>query len=499
MNILCFWHPDNPTDVYNELIRYFGSERFCYFYKEEKNQNLSLEAESESFYIYEPIEDFLTKCDNARAVEPELIKALRKYEGEANSLIYRWRTTLLRTKEYAEIKDLFYRLVKYWNDYLDKNDIGLFILECMPHIINEYIPYILCKEKGIKLIIADQLSMVKGMEAKTYFRTEIETIYPEFIAKYEKNIEYYSQNSKEEISLPYDMEGYFEAYGDVQKRNEKTEKTVLITQSKNSIFSLIVKRSSIYLRQKNFGKLTRKARDFFTRGIAAKKLRNYVETLECKPEENEKFVLFLLHYQPEASTCPQAGIFDNQEIAIDMLLDSLPEDVKLYVKEHPVYWTKRSDRGQFDDMRDYRSRAFYHRLASNKKVRLIEHSYKTKPLAGKALAVSSINGTVIFENIFRKIPLIMFGNSFFSDMKGLRKISTLEQCRKAMDDIVQGKYEFATERDIAVFLKTIAEITVTGAPQYDDYKALGEVIMTEEENMQSILRGIINFYEYAYK
>ena len=54
---------------------------------------------------------------------------------------------------------------------------------------------------------------------------------------------------------------------------------------------------------------------------------------------NVPFVFLALHYQPERTTCPDGGRFNNQFLAASLIAHALPDGWQLYVKEHPGQYT----------------------------------------------------------------------------------------------------------------------------------------------------------------
>ena len=57
--------------------------------------------------------------------------------------------------------------------------------------------------------------------------------------------------------------------------------------------------------------------------------------ISVKPKLDENFLLFALHFQPERSTMPEGGIFNDQILALKLLSQNIPDNFIIYVKEHP--------------------------------------------------------------------------------------------------------------------------------------------------------------------
>ena len=54
------------------------------------------------------------------------------------------------------------------------------------------------------------------------------------------------------------------------------------------------------------------------------------------PDLERRFIYLALHYQPELTTCPLAGAFVEQTLMAQLLAATMPSDVYLYIKEHPM-------------------------------------------------------------------------------------------------------------------------------------------------------------------
>jgi len=138
-------------------------------------------------------------------------------------------------------------------------------------------------------------------------------------------------------------------------------------------------------------RLTRLAR------VAAADARRVFE----QPVANERYVLYPVHYQPEASTLVQAPMYLDQIALLRAIAASLPIGVRLYVKEHV------SNRGR-------RPLSFYDAIRAIPAVRLLSPDEDTWRLIRGAAAVAVITGTVGWEGLLFGKPVITFGNIFFN-------------------------------------------------------------------------------------
>jgi hypothetical protein len=138
-------------------------------------------------------------------------------------------------------------------------------------------------------------------------------------------------------------------------------------------------------------RLTRIAR------VASADLRGVFE----KPVDGEKYVLYPIHYQPEASTLVQAPMYLDQVALLRDIAASLPADHRLYVKEHV------SNRGR-------RPLEFYEQIRAIPSVRLLGPDADTWTLIRNASVIAVITGTVGWEGLIFGKPVVTFGDVFFN-------------------------------------------------------------------------------------
>ena len=105
----------------------------------------------------------------------------------------------------------------------------------------------------------------------------------------------------------------------------------------------------------------------------------------------EQFVYFGLHLTRK-TTLPDGGIFHDQFLAIVKLRELIPNNIKIYVKEHPSMFYK-STWG-------YRGRSpiFYNLLNNISNVQILNNEYKSVELIRASIFTATISGTVGFES-----------------------------------------------------------------------------------------------------
>ena len=138
----------------------------------------------------------------------------------------------------------------------------------------------------------------------------------------------------------------------------------------------------------------------------------------------ERFVLFPLQLQPEASTLVLAPFFTDQVYAAECIAKSLPIDHVLYVKEHPA-------------MVGRRLLADYLRLRSLPNVRLISPDVHSHDLIQRASAVAVITSTVGWEAAIYRKPVIVLGNVWYDAFDVVRKIHSISDLPHALHQAVR--------------------------------------------------------------
>ena len=125
-----------------------------------------------------------------------------------------------------------------------------------------------------------------------------------------------------------------------------------------------------------------------------------------QPNFNDKYVLFPLHLQPEATTLVCAAKYERQLFFIDQLAKSLPVDTKLYVKEHYA-------------ILGHRELGFYKALLQYPNVVLISPFAPINELILNAEAVVTLTGTMGFEAMIMRKPVIMCGKTHYQNAPGV--------------------------------------------------------------------------------
>jgi len=143
---------------------------------------------------------------------------------------------------------------------------------------------------------------------------------------------------------------------------------------------------------------------YFLRYICSRFKVGLVKRLYQAPVEGEQFLLYPMHFHPESSTSILAGTYLDEYEVIRNIAFSLPEGVRLYVKDHISAW-------------GYPALDFYRRIKRLPNVRLLGPNEPTKQLIKASAGVITLTSTVGYEALLLKTRVFLFGQVFYSHIK----------------------------------------------------------------------------------
>jgi hypothetical protein len=161
-----------------------------------------------------------------------------------------------------------------------------------------------------------------------------------------------------------------------------------------------------------------------------------------QPVAGENYVLFPLHYQPEASTSVRAPFFVDQCALAENIAKALPAGYRLYVKEHAARMGARS-------IRDVQ------RLSAIPSVRLISPHADTRALIRNSACVATITSTMGWEALLLGVPTVLFGEAFYGSCEDvLRAGAPREYPQLFRQALSQLPREDVLEQFVAAVLNT---------------------------------------------
>ena len=149
--------------------------------------------------------------------------------------------------------------------------------------------------------------------------------------------------------------------------------------------------------------------NLFYRNVQRRLKISKVKKLYQEPVHGETFLLYPMHFHPESSTSILSGAYLDEYEVIRNIAFSLPEGVRLYVKDHISAW-------------GYPTLDFYRRICRLPNVRLLRPDAPTKKIIKDAAGVITLTSTVGYEALLLKKRVFLYGCVFYDFHKGVTKI-----------------------------------------------------------------------------
>ncbi|MDD3731032.1 MAG: hypothetical protein PHU88_01510 [candidate division Zixibacteria bacterium] len=153
--------------------------------------------------------------------------------------------------------------------------------------------------------------------------------------------------------------------------------------------------------------------------VRAQWLMRFGRSIFDKIAPDDRYYIFPLHLQPEASTLVLSEWYVDQLNTIQNIARALPADRLLYVKEH------KSALGRH-------SMKFYRAVKALYNVRLIAYDADPAALIRHSSGVIVLSSTMGWEALLLKKPVYVLGTVYYQDVKGAEKIYHFEELSKRL-------------------------------------------------------------------
>jgi hypothetical protein len=172
--------------------------------------------------------------------------------------------------------------------------------------------------------------------------------------------------------------------------------------------------------------------------------------------------------------------------ALALLGRHIPPHYKLVVKEHPMQtWVGRGY-GFYKDIIDQCNSVIF-----------VKQSTSSHELIKNSVAVATITGTAGWEALFRKKPVLLFGNIFYELAPGVFKISSSSDCQNAINDIINNRFCY-DERLLKLFLLALESVSITTIVDSLYRKESCIATKTLEDNLVQHLSSVIDQLKYLH-
>ncbi len=291
-----------------------------------------------------------------------------------------------------------------------------FLIITQPSLRHSYFLYEICKKNGIKpLVINPSL-----LGYQTYVSSHINRLD--------------SHNTKNLVMND-------KSFGDLrlvlQEHNVNTQIIDYIEKFGNSKVNLMKAAFEFLFRNNNsnikthytyFGRTKLKVLRWSINNRKQKSIRKkFIDENLDRELSDENFIYFPLQVEPDRNLLLGAPDYTDQLKSIKEITRCLPNNYKLYVKEHP---------GQ---NRTWRKIEFYKEILNLENVKLIHPSFPSKKIYEKCDLVITAAGTSGFEALFYGIPVITFADTLYSDLTSVRKINSFSELEVTIKKLLEQK------------------------------------------------------------
>jgi hypothetical protein len=364
-------------------------------------------------------------------IDENLLNKLAKYETYILEMYSRMFLSRNIHRDYSFKKKFYYYQLSYWYDFLKVNKITHFIATNVPHEGFDYIIYLLSDILNIKVCFFYQIPFGK----LSICGNKIEGLFDPVNKEYDNllpllNIDVVLSSEVQDIfnSLIEDNSPFYMKDG----------------FSNGLIVCFINKLKKI----KRY--LLEATRPYRSRVHRNEVVLPYMENISCV-DLNHEYIYFGLHYQPEMTTNPMAGRYQDQFLSIKLISDNLPKGVLIYVKEHPQIYKNQDFQCRF--------REFYSMIGGLGNVKIVNSDTSTFELIKQSKAVATITGTVGWEALFRNKPVIIFGEVYYKYCDGVFSVYSKGDIVSAIKLIFEENYKPDLNK-LKLYLQSIYNVSI---------------------------------------
>lgn len=449
MNLFINWGYDSNGPGLEKIVKELGVKN-CYY----NCNKITKKVEGVEYHhidIDKGYDEYKNIQQQLLPLDAELLDKMSCYESTAKDIIWRWRRSLSTDESYKNINDIYKKLLRYWNNFLLENKIDMIILFNIPHVPSLFLIYSLAKIHSIPIVLMQYLAAFdNGYRNKFITNDYNASRNKSFVDRYTRIC---SENTeKNNIELNEGLETFFTEYCKTNNDIKRVISTAREPLAK--IMRLAYERFNIYVRRRDYRILIKKIVYYLRYIPTSKRLLNKIGNLESSPKFENDFFFFPLHYQPEATTLPLAERYADLLMIIDMVSKALPDNIDLYVKEHPSFWKVTE---KYEGVNEARNIEFYEYISKLQNVILVKHDYSSLELIDKSLCVVTATGTAALESVFKAKPVMVFSDFIYSLIPTVFRIYNYDDCKCAIDRIVNEKvkkHELDTKA-LKIFFKAL--------------------------------------------
>ncbi|QWD16526.1 hypothetical protein G6700_01750 [Polynucleobacter paneuropaeus] len=339
----------------------------------------------------------------------------------------------------SENKNYISMLANFYFGYIKKNNIKNVIFSNIPHEANIYTLYLVSKFLKLNIVfcyqshIPDRFFLINDISQFGNF----------------KNIKL-SNRLSAQYSLPKEWS---------YMRNLKKDFSYNLSNLLKEVITKPIRAPLAMVR-------------YFHASCYRKNIKKYTK----KVDFGSDYVYFPLQLQPELTSSILGGDYSDQLLALESLSNSIPDGMRIYVKENPKQ--TELERGEY----------FFKRLSQLKNVELVGRSEDSRRLIKNSRLVALLNGTAGWEALFFKKSVLVFGRCWYQHFPGV-KIYT-----PGMRFVEMTSQNFYTESELSKMHNDIMERAGKGV--VDDHWMTAFDKFDKNKNAKCVVDSVLDFMEF---
>lgn len=427
----------------------------------------------------------------------EIIEKMYPYGWHALSMISR---TSYGESAFVQQRNKYYSYVSFWNGMLDEYKPDAIIFSSVPHLASGFALYGLARLKNVQTIILERIISVGSRalilddysdfsalresykrvggtagapeelseDLKAYYRSQRKLLVSESAAEERSHLRTHGNK------MPFRMPTLGAIFRNILR--------LTFFKTTYSYLCMLFSKRKTYYHERDFTglELTLLTRRL---GRKSKALQKEYAALQMAPDYGKKYVYIPLAFQPEHTTLPMGGAFDDQLLMVDIIASALPHGWVAYVKEHLPQWYPFHTQAHW-----YRYPGYYEHIARKKNVYLVGADTHPRTLIQNARAVATATGTAGWEALLAGKPALVFGNVWYEYCNGVSKVSSTAECRKAMEKI-QGGYA-PSEQDVIRYLRALDAVSIK-VHNYKTRTFAKSGGISREENISTLTNALV--------
>ena len=337
-----------------------------------------------------------------------------------------------------EILSIIENSISFFVDILEKHKPKLILMQQVGENVSNILLYRITKKMKIKVLMPVPIHMHNTfiMSEDNEVR-EITEGFKKLMNKVVDESKIYDENfikkSSRQESLNVQLKYNYKNSNFSQKINHYIKR---LTQNPEPIYMNIGKTKLKVIKYK------------FQKYFETKKRHKFLINESIKEIKDKKFIYYALQSEPEGRTLMDTPFYSNQITLIENIAKSIPVDSVLYVKEHPVQKTKLGR-----PIEDYK------KIIALPNAKLIHSSIDSQELISKSQGVAVISGSVGFEALFYKKPIILFGDEYYDKLSMVTKIVTLNTLPNVISNALSN-FKF-NNNELNALMQSINEQTIS--------------------------------------